>query len=699
MLPEPSLLDKLDALCEEPVTASELRALLHELYHLHSTLPAPRVIACCSRVAHHLQHKEVPDIRLLLHNILADAYWRDFDYDNAHKFAREALAQAQSLADKIQQSIAYSTLGNVAERLSDYPSAQENFEKSLALRVDLGDKRHMAIAYNNLGNVQWNLGNYAKALDYLQRSLLIKSELGDVKGEAVSLNNIGNVYIRLNDYLNAVDSFQKSLERRDATSDQKGKAVTLGNLGEVYSKLGRAQEAEQAFEKSLSIRKILGDRTGEASMENSLGRLRLSLERVLEAMESFERALKIRESVPDLWEESISWIGLGRCAEKQARYDDALKFFQKSLRIRQAILDRRGEAESLKEIGRLHAITHQPDASEYLFRALHLAESMNLLDEAAQIHHELALYFKSRKEFENAFEHLDQFHRAERNLFNQITEQKIHALMIQVELDETKRDAEYQKKLAVTLQAQNEKLAAAKQVKTDLLNIAAHDLKNPLQIIMGFAEIIAERVSDDRETVQNAEFISRSSQRMFKLIEKFLDASALDDSSLRLNKLPVKIGTLISQAITLVEPVAKKKSQTIHVVATSDAVCSVDAERMTDVFENLLSNAVKYSPKGAGIWVRLENADESKSVVPHAAAVVRITVKDEGLGLSDDDKTKLFGKFQKLSARPTAGEHSTGLGLAIVKQIVELHGGKVWAASEGKEKGTTFFVELESEAS
>jgi len=112
-------------------------------------------------------------------------------------------------------------------------------------------------------------------------------------------------------------------------------------------------------------------------------------------------------------------------------------------------------------------------------------------------------------------------------------------------------------------------------------------------------------------------------------------------------------------------------------------------ERMREVFSNLISNAIKYSPHGKTITVRYgysESDSESKRVL--------IAVKDEGQGLSDLDKQKLFGQFQRLSARPTGGESSTGLGLWIAKQFVEKHGGRIWAESEGKGKGTTFFVEL-----
>jgi signal transduction histidine kinase len=101
------------------------------------------------------------------------------------------------------------------------------------------------------------------------------------------------------------------------------------------------------------------------------------------------------------------------------------------------------------------------------------------------------------------------------------------------------------------------------------------------------------------------------------------------------------------------------------------------------VLDNLISNAVKYSPLGKRILVRVVNTDRA----------VRIEIQDEGPGLSEDDKSKLFGKFARLSARPTGGEYSTGLGLSIVKKMVEAMNGKVWCESE-LGKGATFIVEL-----
>jgi signal transduction histidine kinase len=119
----------------------------------------------------------------------------------------------------------------------------------------------------------------------------------------------------------------------------------------------------------------------------------------------------------------------------------------------------------------------------------------------------------------------------------------------------------------------------------------------------------------------------------------------------------------------------------------------IDTDKMREVIDNLISNAIKYSPEGKTITVRVQHSKDDDA---EDTSSVLVSVRDEGQGLTEDDMKKLFGKFQRLSARPTAGESSTGLGLSIVKQLVELHGGKVWAESEGKNKGSIFRIKLPS---
>jgi signal transduction histidine kinase len=135
---------------------------------------------------------------------------------------------------------------------------------------------------------------------------------------------------------------------------------------------------------------------------------------------------------------------------------------------------------------------------------------------------------------------------------------------------------------------------------------------------------------------------------------------------------------------------AEKKSIALHLKTSRDAVLvQADRNALVQIAENLISNAIKYSPHGKNVVVGVLESDATNGV----DTLLRIEVKDEGPGISDKDKKKLFGKFVRLSAQPTGGEHSTGLGLSIVKKLVEAMQGRVWCESAQGE-GATFVVEL-----
>lgn len=264
----------------------------------------------------------------------------------------------------------------------------------------------------------------------------------------------------------------------------------------------------------------------------------------------------------------------------------------------------------------------------------------------------------------------------------------------------------------IELTQANHALSEANRLKTELLGIAAHDLRNPLQSIMGFAELISETASqtqqgeseDLKRIAHWSERISQASQRMLGLIKDLLDAAAIENGRLRLNLAVADVSKIVESVVAQNEHLAAQKQQRIECALEPECFAKVDSRKIYEAIENLVSNAIKYSPRGKKIVVRSEKRDgrsenteakseEKKDVLAPRASILA-SVQDEGQGLSEEDKQKLFSKFQRLSAQPTGGESSTGLGLAIVRQIVELHGGRVWAESEGKDKGATFFIEL-----
>lgn len=231
------------------------------------------------------------------------------------------------------------------------------------------------------------------------------------------------------------------------------------------------------------------------------------------------------------------------------------------------------------------------------------------------------------------------------------------------------------------LSAANEELQTANRLKSELMGIAAHDLKNPLQAILGCSEFISRIACENERIMKQSAMIHRSSERMLGLINELLESSALESGRIELQPRRLDLGVLARLVVEGSQDEAAAKGQQIIVASEGDCCVLVDEGRLQEIVENLVSNAVKYSAPGKTIRVRVVSAGDR----------VRLEVQDEGPGLDIEEQGRLFEKFQRLGPQPTGGETSTGLGLYIAKKLVELQGGEIGAVSE-KGRGSIFSV-------
>lgn len=225
------------------------------------------------------------------------------------------------------------------------------------------------------------------------------------------------------------------------------------------------------------------------------------------------------------------------------------------------------------------------------------------------------------------------------------------------------------------------KLTELNQLKNKFLGIAAHDLRNPLSAIRGFSEILISEATGPLNDQQKEflKIINTSSNGMLKLLNDLLDISAIESGKLDLKIKPGSVKELLEDRLQLNRVVAQSKDITLQSSLEDIQEGLFDYGRMAQVVDNLISNAIKFSPIGSNVYIELSQ-DGNRALV---------TVRDEGPGFAVGDEGRLFGEFQKLSAKPTAGEKSTGLGLSIVKKIVESHKGMI-TASNAPEKGAIF---------
>jgi signal transduction histidine kinase len=226
----------------------------------------------------------------------------------------------------------------------------------------------------------------------------------------------------------------------------------------------------------------------------------------------------------------------------------------------------------------------------------------------------------------------------------------------------------------IKLETQNEKLIQLNEEKNHLIKILAHDLRSPINIVHGMAKVYLienPNLSDEQKgPILN---IIECAKRLNKMIGKILDVDAIENDRINVTLEKINVCELIKKVAENFKPVAETKS--IHLqlnVEKETHFITADVLYFTEIIENLISNAIKFSENGKQVDLTISEHDSS----------IRMCVKDEGPGLTTEDKEKLFQKYQQLSAKPTAGEPSTGLGLSIVKKYVELMNGKVWCESE-----------------
>jgi signal transduction histidine kinase/DNA-binding NarL/FixJ family response regulator len=237
------------------------------------------------------------------------------------------------------------------------------------------------------------------------------------------------------------------------------------------------------------------------------------------------------------------------------------------------------------------------------------------------------------------------------------------------------------------LSAQWLRLQRANGFKNEILGTVAHDLKNPLGVILGRTEMLTELIGADssKESVTSqVDHIRDATKRLTTMVDHLISDAMADAFDITIRRDPVDVAALVAEVSDANQPSAINKQQIISVSAPTGHITMCDSDRMREAIDNLVSNAIKYSPIGGKITL----------LVNHDADNTIIRVSDEGAGLSPEDLGRLFGRFQRLSAKPTAGESSTGLGLSIVKRIVDMHDGEITADSSGPGQGSTFTIML-----
>jgi signal transduction histidine kinase len=236
------------------------------------------------------------------------------------------------------------------------------------------------------------------------------------------------------------------------------------------------------------------------------------------------------------------------------------------------------------------------------------------------------------------------------------------------------------------LQKKNVQLSKLNDQKNEFIGMAAHDLRNPIGVIMGYSEFILEEAQGQlpEDHIRFLRIILSSSEFMLKMLNDLLDIAKIESGKLNLDKQVINPTTFINNNITLNRVIAEKKNIKIKVeIFEKLPEINADPDKLEQVLNNLISNAIKFSNPETDILLRAFSGRDE----------ITISVKDHGQGINKEEQKKLFMPFSNLSSKTTGGEKSTGLGLSITKKIILGHGGKIWVESKPGQ-GTTFYFSI-----
>ena len=617
--------------------------------------------------------------------------------------------------------------------------ALEYAEEARKAAQTLGDKAGQADAFGTLGTVYVMQGNYSTAAQHYFDALKLYEELADKPNIARVWSKLGTTYVQRSNYRLAIESYQKAQQIYTLLGNKAGIANTITNMANLYVEFDSTERALEYYHQASTIWAELGDKRSEIAAMNGIGVLYLSEEFFSEALPYLLKAEKLLNEVhTDKGMLGELYTNIALAYTRQKDYTNAKKYLNQALTLAQEIRSR-----SLLELCYQTLSDFYTEQKNYKL-ALEYSRLDNQLKDSifndqsdkrlanAEARYELVQKQRSIEQTQRDLQMQEQKIQLQNQRFIFLA---IGFVLVAIVVVVFANGYRIKQKAAAELQHKNDLLEAANDEiahknqhleelnneKNEFFGIVAHDLKNPILSIKLLAQLLHDQATlADAERQRFTNTIISSSDQMSRIISNLLNVNAIERGAMTLNCTAFNISVAAYSIFEEYEARAEAKNVKLHFDSFSDADCFGDQTAVMQIMENIVSNAIKYSPSNKNVHVRVygdkewskaasngissngisSNGAAPNGVVSHGANhslpskhCVRIEVEDEGPGLSDDDKRKLFGKFMRLSAKPTSGEQSTGLGLSIVKKMVTSMNGEVWCESVYGQ-GATFIVEL-----
>lgn len=548
-------------------------------------------------------------------------------------------------------------------------------EKALSLSQKLEIKTEIAKSYHILGIFFAEKGDLQRALDYFFNSLKVLETIGDESRKGVALGAIARVSQMLENHEQALKYDLQALEIAQKNNDTINLSTNFSNVGADYSNLHKYQKA----------------------------------------IEYYEKALEIAAKNQNIRIQALCYLNLGFTNSKIENTELAFSNLRKAENLYLQTTDKYGLANTYNKLAEYFLNQDIPDSTIfYAKNALDIGLNLNSIAINRQAFALLSEANSEKHNFEKAFDYLQEFNKLNDSIINTGNTKKITRLEMKYEFEKEREIAEIKHKAEVRKQEyftifsliaffltlllgvlifrsyivkrrSEEKLAKLNAVKDRFFRIISHDLKSPFMAFISISEILAmPNVNLTPEKVQYfATSINKTAKSSYDLFQNLLLWSMSQRGNLKIEKKKINLKKLVADTVNLLNLSAEEKNILISTDISENCEVFSDENILKTVIRNILSNAIKFTPKDGKIQILAKKNQN----------FMQISIKDTGVGISEENISKIFSPNEHLSKQGTNNEKGTGLGLILCKELIEKANGQIAVKSRVGE-GSEFIINL-----
>lgn len=616
------------------------------------------------------------------------------NYDLALRHFLKARKIANQLGYVTTEANALNYIGKFYHTRGSFERSLNYFREGLDIALNSSDSAIVSELYRNIGNYYNTIGNHSYALEALYNSLDFLDKDNDPLNYASSCNHIGNVYQDQGTYDKALVFHRMALNLREIADHQDEIGKSLKNLGEIFEDLGQRDSAVIFYQQAKRIFDETGYKKGSIKIFNNLGRIMVSDGRVQEGIGLLKQALEESERIGYSKGVMNAHFELGKAFNLLSDGQSAFHHFHLALDLAKSHGMLELQREIYLDLYRYYLArgNFQTSLQHYITYG-ELDDSIRDLQHLANIDELIIKHETRAREQENEFlrkqNELQNTALRRKNLILVFTIVALLSLIVSVftvfqNLKHKKKDNLALVSLNQKLKKLNLELNEANAEKDKMYSIFVHELRNPLLWFRNITRMLNRKYDDmEADKIKKAlESLDESATHSYHLMDNLLQWTRSQLGKIEVNREIFDLMDVITENVGFANTALKYRNISINYECRSTWIAA-DKMMISTTLRNLISNAIKYTPENGAIDIgcRVENGR------------VKVSVKDNGIGIQHDEKDRLFDPLKKFSRSGLMNEKGSGIGLLLCKEFIEKNSGRLYFESEENE-GSVFTFEL-----